>query len=467
MADYYGYAASLRERGPVDIDALVAGTLPDGMPGIGPVINVTEDWVRYNNEKYDPDNRVLNDSDYARTLGYENIIAFPSIAAHDDSILIAQTPGSRDRHLTTDLNHEINNYQPIYPGDTLYLVIDGVDIYDLTPTAGSTYRFVAVECRGSVYNQDKVRVQDLVFRTTRGLRLYADPSRVVENATFADLWDAPNWRARPTHYYTDDDWAMIRNIWQNEKHQGAEPLYWEDVAIGDRPTWTADGPVEASPAPIAPWGTGAGGSRSIRHEIMDPEIFPTLVRSESDGIYRLPARADQLPAVPDGTDPRGMFALTALPDEEEEQEEVERDIDSAEIHTEVEGRSILLNYVGREYAIRHINNWMGDAGWVENLRWSIMDPRAFPPHGYSEIPQFQLANRFLRHVPDMANRYVNIHGLTKDLGIVKSYVYDKYVRNDEDYIVELVWWVENIEGDIWQEGGATVRLPSRRRAEEQ
>ena len=43
----------------------------------------------------------------------------------------------------------------------------------------------------------------------------------------------------------------------------------------------------------------------------------------------------------------------------------------------------------------------------------------------------------------------------------KSYVYDKYVRNGE-FMVELARWIETIKGQIWGEGGATVRLPSRK-----
>ena len=34
---------------------------------------------------------------------------------------------------------------------------------------------------------------------------------------------------------------------------------------------------------------------------------------------------------------------------------------------------------------------------------------------------------------------------------MKSYVYDKYVR-DGDFFVDLAWWIETIEGDIWLAG---------------
>jgi len=37
----------------------------------------------------------------------------------------------------------------------------------------------------------------------------------------------------------------------------------------------------------------------------------------------------------------------------------------------------------------------------------------------------------------------------------------KYFRDGEPF-VELGWWIETIEGDIWLAGGATVKLPSKR-----
>jgi hypothetical protein len=54
-----------------------------------------------------------------------------------------------------------------------------------------------------------------------------------------------------------------------------------------------------------------------------------------------------------------------------------------------------------------------------------------------------------------------VHGLTGDLAIVKSRVYDKYVR-DGLFYADLAWWIETIEGDIWLVGLATIKLPSKR-----
>jgi hypothetical protein len=78
------------------------------------------------------------------------------------------------------------------------------------------------------------------------------------------------------------------------------------------------------------------------------------------------------------------------------------------------------------------------------------------------VPDSPFSERYVQRVPKLAeaNRVVNAHGLTNDMAIVYSYIEDKYVR-DGEFFVELIWWVEDIEGNIWEEGGATVKLPSK------
>jgi len=124
----------------------------------------------------------------------------------------------------SDLNHNITNYRPVYPGDTLYLVTNSRHFRDLTPPEGSTYRSVAIQSEGSIYNQRGEKVSDVIFRVTEGERIYKE-GKAVKNPTFADTWEAPDWMKRPVHYYTDKDWEFIKDIWSKEKRQGATPLY--------------------------------------------------------------------------------------------------------------------------------------------------------------------------------------------------------------------------------------------------
>jgi hypothetical protein len=449
VRSYLDQNRALIERGPIDVQKLIHGTLPKDTPGVGEVVHATEAWVRYNNGKYDPTNPLRVDSAYARKSGFKDIVAYPTFGTNDDVFMIPYPPAARDTLLVSDLNHSVTSYRPIYPGDTLYPVANSREVIDLTPAEGSIYRSLAINTSGSVYNQRGEKVNDVIFRVTESIKIYKDPNDAPKNPGFFDMWEAPDWLSRPAHFYTDADWMKIRDIWAHEIRRGAEPLYWDDVKVGDQPAWTLDGPVEASVSPVKPWGMGAGGSRTMEREIMDPKIFSTMIRGAKDGIYRLPNRSDYIPTPPPQPGQEGVQAAANT-----------GAIDTTDIHKEGVRRSPLVNYMGREFAIRHLTNWMGDRGWLENISWSIMDPRAHANYG-KQVPANPRALHYLDQVPFMRGKFVSEHGLTGDVAIVKSYLTKKYVR-DGKFMVDLVWWIENIDGQIWEEGSATIRLPSRK-----
>lgn len=444
VAAYLAQNQAIKDRGPIDVRALVAGTLPRGTPGIGPVINATAEWVRYNNAKYDPESALRNDPAYARSLGLRDVPAYPTFGAHDDSFMVPYPPGARDTLLVSELNHSVTSYRPIYPGDTLYLVANDRTVLDLTPQEGSIYRNIVIQTKGSVYNQRAEKVSDVVFRVTENIKVYKD-GLAPGNATFMDVWESPHWLDRPAHYYTDADWTFIRSVWAKEKRRGATPLYWDDVKVGDQPAWTLDGPIDVSVSPIAPWGMGAGGSRTMKKEIMNPAVFRTMIRGQKDGIWRLPERAQYVPRTPEvAATPNGPPPPNGV-------------VDTTNIHKEGAQRSPLVNYLGRDLAIRQIQNWMGDRGAFDTIRWSIMDPRGVWLAGKS-VPGDPLAEHWLDEVPFMKGKFVNTHGLTQDVAIVKSYVTGKYVKDGRS-LVDLVWWIETIDGNIFEEGKTTVQLP--------
>ncbi|MDB9822656.1 MaoC family dehydratase N-terminal domain-containing protein [Deltaproteobacteria bacterium] len=447
---------AIEDRDGIDVKALINGTLPEDTPGISTTIVATEALIRYENQKYDPENPVLNDAEYAKKMGYENIFALPPFAAHDDSFLVPYPIEARDTFLAADLNHNITYYKPIYPGDTLYLVVNSRHFLDITPQEGFIYRSVAIQTEGSIYNQKGEKVNDVIYRVIENLMNYKEdkrpenPQRVV-----------PDWLSRPAHYYTDEDWDLIKDIWSKEKRQGATPLYWEEVKIGDEPAWTLDGPIDTSRVGggggggrrVIRTGMSTGGARTLKKEIMDPEIFKTMIRGEKDGIYRLPNREDYFPVVP-------VSDITPMGGESGGAPGAQGGPPGTQGGPpDGQNRSTFMNTQGRELALRHISNWMGEHGWFYNIRWSMMSPDNLADFGYI-VPESPLAERFLEMVPKMKGKHVNAHGITGDVGIVKSYVYDKYVR-DNEFFVELAWWVESIDGYIWMEGGATVKLPSK------
>ena len=461
VKQYIAESKALEERGPIDVQALINGTLPEGTPGIGPRLVVTESMVRYNNQKYDPENPLLHDAEYAQKLGYQSILAMPCFGAHDDSFMSPYPPEARDTLLVSQLNHSATCYKPIYPGDTLYFVFNSRRMADRTPAEGALYRSVAICCEGSVYNQRGEKVNDVVFRVMESIKIYKEGKR-PEVMGFAQLWESPDWLSRPAHVYTDEDWDFIRYCWRKEKRQGAEPLYWEDVKVGDEPAWTVDGPILETVIPTEPYGMGTGGSRTLKKELLDPQMAKTLIKEATDGIYRLPNPADYIPAVPDGVtavlETAASDATNAINTADIHNQS--DTIHTADIHKQTDERGVLINFLGRDIAIRHINNWMGDHGWLRNIRWGIIPVEAQADYG-KKVPLNPEAEYFLNKIPYMKGKCPRVHGLTQDLAIVKSYLYDKYVCGGECF-AELAWWIETIEGDIWLAGGATVKLPSRR-----
>ena len=187
---------------------------------------------------------------------------------------------------------------------------------------------------------------------------------------------------------------------------------------------------------------------------MSPAILKTMYQ-DGNGIWLTKDPKVYIPPVPD-QDKKEKEAATPV------DVNTLSDVNTADIHRNTANeRATLINFMGRDIAIRNIDNWMGDHGWLYNIRWSIMAPSAMKAVG-KNVPQSPFTERYLHRVPVLAkaNRVVNGHPLGGDALIVQAYIERKYVMNNEFY-VDLVWWDETLDGYIVEEGGATVRLPSR------
>lgn len=455
LGKYLEECERINSRGTLDVKALVNGKLPEGTPGIGPVVSVTEDMVRYNHAKYEQENPLYNDAEYARSKGFEDIPAYFTFGAHDDTFTSPYIPEVRDTLLVSQISHRVDQLSPIYPGDTLYLVFDERTIIDITPPEGSIHRTMALHQLGSIYNQNGKKVNEVEFNVTESVRFFKDGKRPQE-MDFSKIWEAPDWTVKPRHFYTDEDYAWMKEIWRKEKIQGGETLYWEDVKIGDTPAMTLESPIIDSVLPTAPYGMGIGGTRSLKKELLDEEIFKTMVRREADGIYVLANKRDYTPAVPDDVQVVMILDDGRRTDEEKE----EGGVDTSDIHsTGDEDRAPIINFFGRDVAVHHINNWMGDEGVIKSISWSIMPAKTHAVYG-KPVPVNPYYKSYLAQLKSMADRCVNTHGLTKDIALIKSVVADKYVKNGE-YLVKLIWWTEDIEGGIYNEGCAEVALKHR------
>jgi len=498
VAKYFADNKAIEDRGAIDLKALIRGTLPKDTPGLGPTLGLTETMVRYFNKLRDPENPLLNDAEYAKKAGFKDIIAYPTIAAHDDTFMIPYPVNARDTLLVADLIHSVTNYKPVYPGDTLYLVANSRHVTDLTPDTGSVYRSSALVNKGSVYNQRSEKVLDVIYTVEENTKIYKE-GLAPENPTFNDMWEefgrgtggnrgggAPGGESgergggreggpggAETYYYTDADWQIIKDIWSKEKHRGAEPLYWEDVKIGDQPTPTLEGPIDSAPQVAVPWGMGLGGNRTLKKDIMDPEIFKTLVRDETDGIYRPADPNDYILPVPmeaqTGMTFGDMGAVDAVLGASQQGDRGGAAPGPAGGAAPGGGRGGgvgMMNFAQRDYAIRHLSDWMGDKGWLYNIRWgglfsADMAMRGSPHPAVNPHAQDFLEFDKLPEEVKNAQVYPSPGGGSKFI-LIRSYVFDKYVR-DGEFFVDLIWWHERIgSGGTGMMGCATIKLPSRK-----
>jgi acyl dehydratase len=471
------------EDNPVNIKALISGSLTKDTPGFGATLKVTEAMVRYFNKLRDPEDPLLNDAEYAKKAGFKDIIAYPTYGAHDDTFMVPYPVKARDTLLVADLIHSVTNYRPVYPGDTLYLVNNSRHVTDLTPETGSIYRSSAIVNKGSVYNQKGEKVLDVIYSVEENTKIYKE-GLAPSNPTFNDWWEefgrAPGegrgGSGGGTYYYTDDDWKIIKDIWSKEKHQGATPLYWEDVKIGDQPAPTLEGPVDAAPTVAVPWGMGLGGNRTLKKDIMDPKIFKTLVRSKVDGIYRLANKDDYILPLPAESQTGGKFgdmgAVDAVLSSTQQTGQgasgntAAKGAEAYDASTAGSGSAGgMMNFSQRDYAIRHLIDWMGDKGWLYNIRWgglfsADMAARGNPhPAVNPRAMDFLQISKLPKKVKE-AKVYPALGGGSRFI-LIRSYVYDKYVK-DGEFFVDLIWWQERLgSGAAGMMGCATVKLPSK------
>lgn len=434
-------AKALEARGPIDVAAMLKGELPEDLPGKPTVWEVKAEMMAYHSGKYDPDNKLYTDDEYARKMGYEGRIAMPTFAACDDLILTAFPMDCRDIMCVSSLDNSVEQLKPIYVGDTLYTVKDAMTIRDITPVEGGEYRNFCIMCYGSVYNQKGEKVLKVRFGATENLKTFDG-----EKPEHYMPWESPDWWARPEHKYTDEDYDKIIGIWKSEHVQGKTPLYWEDVEVGFCPTPTAEGPIESSASPTPPYGMGIGGSRTLRHELMDPDFKEKMIRCEETGIWYPRDPGDLTPTPPPHKRKGGPMDPSLFKDKEPEP-----------YPTHANHRGIFINFIGRDYALRHINNFMGSHGWLKEIRWGIMTE--LKEQGYT-FPMNDKIPNYVTLIPAANGKRLRAHGLQYDTMIIKSQVLEKYVENGE-YLVKLGWWIETFEGDVFEHGDAIIKLPHR------
>lgn len=424
-----GYMAGLRaisSGGPVDVEALVSGRInARNDPRIrgdflGDVKTIEPYAAEIERLNYDPENPLYSDDEYARRMGYKGKIYIPPV--YDLSVNWREMPSQlRDNLVVSGLNHRIEFFEPIYPGDTLYVITEEAGAKELTPEDGSEYRTFAISGSGSIYNRHGGLVQRRYSVVKESLRRHSDPAK--RNKVPVPNWECPEWwNLRPRHTYTRADWDVIRGVWAGERRRGETPLYWDEVAVGDSPLVFLEGPVSQLDQ-IKYHGGMEFGSPPLKSVMSDP-VMSRILKVDAFGEYYEPNGVGHLE---DGREPGH--------------------------------RPCFYNFMPVNYVIRAINNWIGDssAARLRSIEWRIMCEMP----GYDgAIPEFNDGREYIGRVPELGEKKVRSHGMAGDVIWVKSHIINKY-RRDGENIVELIWWLETIDGLIYQEGAATVSLPER------
>ena len=159
-------------RDPVTQTELEQGTTEERR-GRFVTFDATGPLMDYYAYKYDPENPLYTDDEYAKKMGYKARIAYPTFSACDDCFGRMGPMEARDMLLVCGVNTSMFFYEPVYEGDTLYPVTNSEYVLDITPEEGSEYRSLATVINGSIYNQDHKKVLDVQYRCRENNQCYA------------------------------------------------------------------------------------------------------------------------------------------------------------------------------------------------------------------------------------------------------------------------------------------------------
>ena len=394
----------------------------------------------------DPQNPIWFDEEYARAAGLDRLPCVETWPCPKGGYFGGMDKTFGDITVVKEHHHECTFHAPIFQGDILYPVLIDQRVQDATPCEGSIWRTWALRGTAKVYNQDGVLVMTQTCGVEECFQIYADPEKRTWNAENAGI-NEPEFLNHAIHTYTDEDWTYIRSLWAQEHRRGEEPLYWEDVAVGDRPPVTADGPytcpgkggmiMSVSAPSRSNWYLREHWGKSDLHLIRDDfGIYHVNELDEAEALERREAMEAQMKSHPHpGPPPRPRFGSPV----------------------EVRGKATMDNFTGRDSVLRCIHNWIGDHGRINALSWCIGATGGTRPG----IPKYPGRISPFEAVPDMEGRHTEIHGEEGDLSINRLYVTGKRVDEAGRHLVDLSWWCETIEHQIHTEGTAIVELPSR------
>lgn len=430
------------------IDRFCRGETGAMFGGKGPQVPSTDPWVMQLYARcWDRWNPLWSSPEYARQSVWGNTPAMPGYVSLETRSNVPPELGYLTRPDGTSFvgdgyDHTDEYFTPVFPGDQLSARDCAWDVEDVTPKEGSVKRRMIFICTSEVTNQRGEVVARCIRRWPETLMRSLDPE--INEILASEVPGAPpkkqpggtpgekkgpppapggvgGTERHKAHVYTKADYDKMAEIWKQEKVRGGEPLYWEDVSIGDEPM-----PVCSPP--------------QVGFEIVRT-IAAWQIMKDSHGLREVLTGA--------GGDPHfyRFDPKTGLYQNESG-------------HLGLSGIAYLYNFHAKCLNSRIITNWCGDQGFVTRLGWRFVND-APKEQQFNHFPADFYRPTELLKVPYMKDRYCNSHGYGDDAYITRGYVCDKYIGTDGGHYVDLICWCEDFDGNIAQEIPATVKLPSR------
>lgn len=248
---------------------------------------------------------------------------------------------------------------------------------------------------------DMINQNDELVSTTAN---YAKATFYTDPNVDANAW--PPLVIKDLHKYTDEELALVKRMEDEEVIRGSEIRYWEDVKIGDQPTPVITGPTTVTDTLYSAGGSGGQPMREARRRggmelLVDPDT--NVPHSMAEGHY-------------------------------------------GPLNSKEGGKhnGIHYNTYSRDHLARLVTNWMGDDGFLRKFHWQL----------------FQYGIELTRDIEFLKDRKTAGHDKLGDVLIGRGIVTGKRVE-DGEHLVDLLVWIEDIDGDIGTAAKATVRLLSK------
>ncbi len=332
---------------------------------------VTVEALKKHAADVDPWNPFWNLEDYAAASRFGGLIAHPFFAErYKPRESMVKT--KKGLFLTFYLmGHDIENFQPVRPGDTLRAYAKKPTLEDSTDLSGKgprKFRYQETCCDIINQRNELVTSYDLFVEVT------LHEGRPPVDKYFDE------------YGYTQKELDYLAEIYENEKIHGREILYWENVKEGDSLGMVTTGPTDfvwMSFAPPTPPGQLPKRTMLRYEEPLQGPVMTAYVPDRDTGLI-YPVHGG-------------------------------RHTNDRAAQFEGGPRAWIFNFVSRYPMCRLITNWMGDDGFVCKFSWRHVWRT---PVGDALLINGKVTKKYVEggeHLVDLSAWCLNLRGTITDM----------------------------------------------------